>query len=177
MSTASGVWETERAREISEPGRSVGDKDCNPVRLCPATYVSFLRSGNRILAAPSAAGGRFTSHESQVTNYGISTRHCVPSRFRANSFKTKDRRTRYPTQIEGGPQHRKNPDRLSTNPSARAGAEPRQQEISPENKTGGECQRHPPPGVGGVCCRYPVRDFGVPAPGRFGKPAVSRCHV
>jgi hypothetical protein len=46
-----------------------------------------------------------------------------------------------------------------------------------ENKTGGECQRHPPPGVGGVCCRYPVRDFGVPAPGLLGKPAFSRCHV
>jgi hypothetical protein len=46
-----------------------------------------------------------------------------------------------------------------------------------ENKTGGECQRHPPPGVGGVCCRYPVRDFGVPAPGPLGKPAFSRCHV
>src|SRR5579863_6665257 len=34
----------------------------------------------------------------------------------------------------------------------------------PQNKTGGRCQRHPPPGVGGVCCRDPVRDFGVPAP-------------
>src|SRR5271163_3800166 len=30
---------------------------------------------------------------------------------------------------------------------------------SAQNKTGGECQRHPPPGVGGVCCRKPRMGF------------------
>jgi hypothetical protein len=66
---------------------------------------------------------------------------------------------------------------ISTGERPNPHAKLRMKEISPENKTGGECQRHPPPGVGGVCCRYPVRDFGVPAPGRLGKPAFSRCHV
>jgi len=81
--------------------------------LGPATCVSFLRSGDRILAIPSAAGGRFMSHESQVTNCRDSTRHCVPSRFRANSFKTKERRTRYSTLIEGVPQHLFAPKQVS----------------------------------------------------------------
>src|SRR5271154_6983417 len=49
---------------------------------------------------------RIPSHKSRLTNHRFSTRHCVPSRFRANSFKTKDRRTRYPTLIEGAAQHR-----------------------------------------------------------------------
>jgi hypothetical protein len=75
--------------------------DCDSVCVGPATCLSFLRSGDPILTLRSAAVGRFTSHESQVTNYRISTRHCVPSRFRANSFNTKDRHTRYSTLIEG----------------------------------------------------------------------------
>jgi hypothetical protein len=80
---------------------------------------------------------------SVVHGCGI-TRHCVPSRIRANSFKTKDRRTCYPTLIEGVPQHRfrhlkpdtshlkpapkfskiaqrrKNPDHPSRNPTPRS---------------------------------------------------------
>ena len=50
-------------------------------------------------------------------------------------------------------------------------------ELSGQNKTGGKRQRRPPPGVGGVCCRTPSRNFGVPAPGCLSKPAFSRCHV
>jgi hypothetical protein len=67
-------------------------------------------------------------------------------RIRRNSHKTHNRCTLYSKQNRG----------VCERETARKSAI---EQYSAQNKTGGECRRHPPPGVGGVCCRKPRMGF------------------
>src|SRR5271156_3102645 len=93
-----GLTDVDSAPERTEPFAVVGARSA----AADARQTSLALPRNwATRRGPNSHGSPVTNHCSRIIVYSHSTRHCVPSRFLANSLKTKKSGPSYSTQKRG----------------------------------------------------------------------------